>query len=245
VGELSGKIALVTGAARGLGAAIVEVFHREGAKVVVTDRLAREGAELAQRLGQDTAFVEHDVTDESHWKRAVDFAIERFGRLDIVVNNAGLVGLYPFDQTPPEIWHKLVAVMQTGPYLGMRAAIPRMLAADGGVIVNIASTNAILGMAQSAAYTAAKHGVLGLTRSLALEYAGAGIRINAVCPGSMRTPMLQECFGAEMETFSSHVPLGRLADPHEVAELVSFVASPRASYCVGATFVADGGMSVG
>jgi 3alpha(or 20beta)-hydroxysteroid dehydrogenase len=245
VGELSGKVALVTGSARGLGAAIAEVFRREGAKVILTDRLAREGAELARRLGEEAAFVEHDVTDESHWKRAVDFTIERFGRLDVLINNAGLVGLYPFDQTSPEVWNKLVAVMQTGPYLGMRTAIPKMLAEGSGVIVNIASTNAILGMAQSAAYTAAKHGVLGLTRSLALEYARAGIRINTVCPGSMRTPMLKECFGEEMETFSSHVPLGRLAEPHEVAELVSFVASPRASYCVGATFVADGGMSVG
>jgi 3alpha(or 20beta)-hydroxysteroid dehydrogenase len=245
VGELSGKVALVTGAARGLGAAIAEVFRREGAQVVLSDRLAREGEELARHLGEEAAFLEHDVTDESHWKRAVDFAVERFGRLDILVNNAGLVGLYPFDQTSTEIWNRLIAVMQTGPYLGMRAAIPKMLAAGSGVIVNIASTNAILGMAQSAAYTAAKHGVLGLSRSLALEYARAGVRINTVCPGSMRTPMLKECFGEEMETFSSHVPLGRLADPHEVAELVSFVASPRASYCVGATFVADGGMSVG
>ena len=112
-------------------------------------------------------------------------------------------------------------------------------------VVNVASTNAIRGMAQSAAYTAAKHGVLGLGRSLALEYAAKGIRINAVCPGAMRTPMLQSTFGDQIESFAAHIPIGRLSDPHEVAEVVSFLASPRASFCVGATFVIDGGQTVG
>jgi 3alpha(or 20beta)-hydroxysteroid dehydrogenase len=245
MGELAGKVALVTGAARGLGAAIVEVFHREGARVVISDVLTAEGLQLAQRLGDQTRFIAHDVAKEPDWLRAVDFTLAQFGALDILVNNAGLPGVYPFEATGPELWHKLVSVMQSGPYLGARTVIPKMLAAGGGSIVNIASTNALGGMAQTAAYTAAKHGVLGLSRSLALEYASRGIRINTVCPGAMRTPMLRDSFGDQMEAFAGHIPLGRLSDPHEVAEVVSFVASARASYCIGATFVADGGLTVG
>lgn len=245
MGELDGKVALVTGAARGLGAAIVEVFAREGARVVLTDVLEDEAGRLARRLGDRVIFVAHDVTDEAQWRRAVSRAREHFGALDILVNNAGVAGRYAFDETSPELWERLVSIMETGPYLGMRAVLPLMAGAGDGSIVNIASTNAIRGMANTAAYTAAKHGLLGLTRALALEYAPRGIRINAVCPGPMRTPMLEVSFGGRMEAFAEHVPAGRLADPHEVAELVSFIVSPRASYCVGATFVADGGLTVG
>jgi 3alpha(or 20beta)-hydroxysteroid dehydrogenase len=245
MGELNGKVALITGAARGLGAAIAEVFVREGASVIGTDLLIEEGENLITRLGRAARFIAHDVTREEHWSRVIDFARSEFGRLDILVNNAGLSGIYPFEETTPEVWHKLVSVMQTAPYLGMRAVLPHMSRAGGGSIVNIASTNSLQGMARSAAYTAAKHGVLGLTRALALEYAATGIRINAVCPGAMKTPMLRLAFGEQMESFASHVPAGRLSDPHEVAEVVSFLASPRASYCIGVAFVVDGGMTAG
>jgi 3alpha(or 20beta)-hydroxysteroid dehydrogenase len=243
-GELRNKVALVTGGARGLGAAIAEVFCREGAQVVITDVLAEEGEQLARRLGDSVRFIEHDVSVESEWTRALDYSRSEFGRLDILVNNAGVTGVYPLETTTPELWQRLLSIMETGPFLGMRCAIPAMLETGGGCIVNIASTNAIRGMARTAAYTAAKHGLLGLTRALALEYAAKGIRINAVCPGAMKTPMLKESFGDQMEDFAAHVPLGRLAEPREVAEVVAFVASERASFCVGATFVADGGMTV-
>jgi 3alpha(or 20beta)-hydroxysteroid dehydrogenase len=245
MGELTGKVALVTGAARGLGAAIVDVLHREGANVVVSDLLQDEGQSVVARLGSTTRFVNHDVTDAAQWSHAIDYAMSEFGKLDILVNNAGLAGVYPFESTTPELWQRLLAVMQTGPYLGMRAVIPGMLARGAGAIVNITSTNAIRGMAQTAAYTAAKHGLLGLTRAMALEYASVGIRINAVSPGAMRTPMLQNSFGEQMEAFADHIPIRRLADPHEVAEAVAFLASSRASFCIGANFVVDGGLTVG
>jgi 3alpha(or 20beta)-hydroxysteroid dehydrogenase len=244
MGELQGKVALVTGAARGLGAAITRVFLREGAKVVTTDRLVDEGEAQAARLGNDVRFIEHDVVDEAQWARAVDFAKNEFGHVDILVNNAGLSGIYPFEATPPALWQKLLDVMTTGPYLGMRSVLPHMVSAGAGSIVNIASTNSLQGMASSAAYTTAKHGVLGLTRALALEYATKGIRINAVCPGAMRTPMLSNTFGDQMESFAELIPVRRLADAQEVAEVVSFLASGRASYCFGAAFVVDGGMTV-
>lgn len=242
--ELKDKVAIVTGAARGLGAAIAEVFVREGAKVVLTDVLDAEGQAIAERFGGAARFLHHDVGNAGQWADAVSLAQSAFGRVDILVNNAGLVGMYPFESTTDELWAKLIGVMQTGPYLGMRTVIPVMKAAGGGAIVNIASTNSIRGMAATAAYTSAKHGVLGLTRALALEYAPAGIRINAVCPGAMRTPMLRESFGDQMEDFAAHIPAGRLADPREIAEIVSFLASPRASFVIGVAYVVDGGMTV-
>jgi len=242
--ELAGKVALVTGAARGLGAAIVEVFRREGAKVLFTDRLADAGRELADRLGGDVRFATHDVTDPDQWSDVLGQTIAAFGSIDILVNNAGVQGIYPFEDTDADVWNRLLSIMQTGPFLGMRAVIPRMLEQGGGAIVNIASTNALRGMAQSAAYTSAKHGVLGLTRATAMEYAARGIRINAVCPGAMRTPMLEESLGDGIDEFSGFVPMNRFADPREVAEVVSFMASDRASFCTGAAFVADGGMTV-
>lgn len=247
MGELEGKVALVTGGARGLGAAVADVFAREGASVVLSDVSQGEGRQVVDRLAGDHRFVALDVRDEAQWRRALEVVLDAFGRLDVLVNNAGLVGVLPFAQTSPDRWAGLVDVMQTGPYLGLRTVLPVMVAAGEGAVVNVASINAVRGRTEAVAYTTAKHGLLGLTRALALEYAGTGVRINAVCPGGMRTPMLELAVGGadDVEAYGRRSPIGRLSDPHEVAEVVSFLASPRASYCVGSVVVVDGGVTVG
>lgn len=244
MGELQGMNAVVTGGAGGLGLATAKVFLREGAKVLVTDIDEVRGEEAARQLGGNARFCRHDVGSEKDWKAVAAATEDWFGVPDILVANAGLLGLIPFEETDCARYRKLVEVMQDGVWFGFARFAPEMAQRGSGSIVVVASTNAIRGMASSAAYTAAKHGALGMTRSLALEYAPRGLRINAVCPGAMRTPMLEATFGDAMEEFAAHIPLGRLSDPAEVAEAVSFVASPRASFMCGATVVVDGGMTV-
>jgi 3alpha(or 20beta)-hydroxysteroid dehydrogenase len=242
---LEDKIAIITGAARGLGAATARIFVREGATVVLTDVLDTEGKELADRLGERASFATLDVTDESAWSELVAGVADRHGRIDVLVNNAGVQGVYPLADSPPSRYDRIVSIIQTGTYLGMRAVLPRMVEAARGVVVNIGSTQGVDGLANASAYTAAKHGVIGMTKALALEVAPAGVRVMAVCPGAMRTPMLSEAFGEQMEAFAGGIPLGRLSDPAEVGEVVAFAASDRASYCTGAVWMADGGLTTG
>jgi 3alpha(or 20beta)-hydroxysteroid dehydrogenase len=240
VGELQGKTAVITGAAGGLGLATAKVFLREGARVLITDIDQPRGETAVAELGDGARFHRHDVTSEADWAAVAASAGRWFGLPDILVANAGLLGLIPFESTELARYRQLVSVMQDGVWLGFVAFAPQMAERGEGSIVVVASTNAIRGMAGSAAYTAAKHGALGMTRSLALEYAPRGLRINAVCPGAM----LQATFGDSMEEFAGHIPLGRLSDPSEVAEAISFLASPRASFMCGATVVVDGGMTI-
>lgn len=244
MGELAGKTAIITGAASGLGLATARIFLREGARVLISDVDAGRGEAAAQELGSNAVFCVHDVSDRDDWARVARKADALFGVPDILVANAGLLGLIAFEDTDMECYRRLVGVMQDGVWHGMSQFVPAMAGRGSGSIVTVASTNAIRGMAQSAAYTLAKHGTLGMTRALALEYASSGVRINAVCPGAMRTPMLEATFGDAIDDFAEHIPLGRLSDPAEVAEAISFVASPRASFMCGATVVVDGGMTV-
>lgn len=242
---LENKIAIITGAARGLGAATAEIFVREGATVVLTDVLDTEGKEFADRLGKRASFATLDVTGESAWSDLVGAVRAQHGRVDVLVNNAGVQGVYPLADSPPARYDQIVSIIQTGTYLGMRAVLPHMVSEGRGVVVNIGSTQGVDGLANASAYTAAKHGVIGMTKALALEVAPAGVRVMAVCPGAMRTPMLSEAFGEQMEAFAGGIPLGRLADPAEVGEVVAFAASDRASYCTGAVWMADGGLTTG
>jgi 3alpha(or 20beta)-hydroxysteroid dehydrogenase len=249
MGELEGRVALVTGGARGLGAAIVQVMAREGATVVASDLRVAEGKELADRLAS-VEFAEHDVTDEASWRSVVDGILRKHGRLDVLVNNAGIVDIAPVAGMNLQQYLRVIAVNQTGVYLGLHVSSSAFLAQGNGVIINIASVDGLRGSPGTAAYSASKHAVLGLTKSLALELGGAGIRVVAVCPGPIATPMASEAdFSAlgdvDLSTMLDGVPIRRIAEPSEIAEVVSFLASDRASYCTGSEFVIDGGWTAG
>lgn len=248
--KLDSKICLVTGAGRGLGAAICGWMVNEGATVVATDLNSATGAELANSLGPQASFVELDVTSEDSWDNAVSGTMEKYGRIDVLVNNAGLLWIGPLIGSSLDDYHRVVAVNQTGPYLGMRAVLPGMVEAKRGSIINVSSMNGIRGMPGEAVYCATKHAVIGMTRSVALEVAGTGIRVNSVCPGAMDTPMIEEAdLGvadqSNVDALKSLIPLQRLASPTEVAEVVGFLASDAASYCSGAEFVVDGAWTSG
>lgn len=240
---LAGKVALISGAAKGLGVATAEIFVREGAQVVMGDVQLDLVKEKAGALGGAAAGVHLDVMHDESWQAVINDICRTHGRLDILVNNAGIQGIFPIEQTTLPIYDSIVAVNQRGSFLGCRAALPQMIARSSGVIVNVASTNGVGGMAATSAYTSTKHAVVGLTRALALEVAPRGVRVVAVGPGSMRTPMLTEAFGDQVEAFAQQVPLGRLAEPSEVGELIAFLASDRASYCTGGVYMADGGLT--
>ncbi len=245
MGELDGRVAVVTGAAQGLGAAVAEVMAREGAQVVVADVRHDEGRDVARRLGRGARFVELDVTDEHAWTAMVERVTGELGSIDVLVNNAGVFGSIPLDVATTHDYERIVAVNQTGVFLGLRAVTPVMTEQRRGAVVNIASVGGIRGRAGSAIYAATKHAVLGLTHAVALEVAPFGVRVVAVCPGAMRTPMADANRPAGSNPASNpigdSIPLGRMAEPGEVAEVVGFLASDRASYCTGVEFVVDGG----
>jgi len=241
MGELDGRVAVVTGAAQGLGAAVAEVMAREGATVVVADVRRNEGSDVARGLGRGARFVELDVTEEDAWRAMVAHVTGELGRIDVLVNNAGVFGSIPLDVATMVDWERIVAVNQTGVFLGLRAVTPVMIEQRSGAVVNIASIGGIRGRAGSAIYAATKHAVLGLTRAVSLEVAPFGVRVVAVCPGAMATPMADANSPTSGNPVANSIPLGRMADPREVAEVVGFLASDRASYCTGTEFVVDGG----
>ena len=245
MGKLAGKIALISGAAMGMGASHARMFVAEGARVILGDIDEEEGQKLADELGSAAFFVKLDVTDLSSWNQALAAAKEHFGTLNILVNNAGVAG--PFALTAdlaPEDYHRILNVDQHGVFNGMHAAIPGMIEGGGGAIVNISSTAGFSHAGTpNSAYTAAKWAVRGISRAAAVEYASAGIRINSVHPGAVLTPMVANALDeAAKEATVSTIPMGRLAEPEEISRLVAFLASDEASYITGSAFVADGGM---
>lgn len=247
--SLEGKIALVTGGARGIGLASAQVLASKGAKVVVADVSPTAGKEAVQRLGgpEVAHFVEADVTVEEAVTTMVAATVERFGRLDIALNNAGIApsGAFITDLSREE-WDRLVEVNLTGVFLSMKAEIPAMLENGGGSIVNTSSMFGVVGRAGRAAYTASKHGVIGLTRVAALEYSGRGVRVNAVVPGVIRTPLLEDFerdHPGAIATYTQHQPISRLGEPEEVGEAVAWLASAAASFVTAAALVVDGGFT--
>ena len=244
--RLKDKVALVTGGGSGIGRATCLLFAREGARVVVADFAAEGGAETARQIaaaGGTASFVEADVSRSADVRRMIDVTIETHGRLDVLFNNAGIEGpaarLADYSE---DDWARVIAVDLTAVYLGMKHAIPKMIAQGGGVILNTASVAGLVGFPGSSAYGAAKAGVVNLTRIAAIEYASKKIRVNCICPGIISTPMAERVMeGRDREALDRMQPAGRVGRPEEIAAAALFLASDESSYATGAPFVVDGG----
>src|SRR5713226_9511989 len=244
-GRLTGKVALISGASRGQGAAEARLFAREGASVVAGDIMEEEGQQLVQDIrksGGKATFVKLDVTSESDWKTAVDTALNNYGKLNIVVNNAGILSLTGVEETTLETWNRVLAINATGVFLGMKNSIAALRKSGGGSIINISSIWGITGVGASIAYQASKGAVRTMTKSAAMQYAKEGIRVNSVHPGIITTPMVTEGVPDEMrQMIVAATPMGREGQPEEVANVVLFLASDEASFVTGAEYLVDGG----
>lgn len=244
--RLKGKVALITGAARGMGAAHARGFIAGGAKVILTDVRAELGAELAAELGDDALFVAHDVTSREGWRSVVAQGEAKFGSINVLVNNAGILGpIAKAAELDEADYMKVCAVNQHSVFLGMQAVIPSMLRAGKGSIVNISSISGIVANygAPSVAYVASKFAVRGMTKAAAMEYGRQNIRVNSVHPGFIRTPMMVEGTDENGGDATTLIPMGRIAEPQEVTNLVVFLASDEASYITASEHVIDAGMS--
>jgi 3alpha(or 20beta)-hydroxysteroid dehydrogenase len=240
MGKLEGRVAIVTGGARGQGAAEADLFVREGATVFVADVLVDEGEKTAAEVG--ATFVEHDVADPEQWDALVVRVLADHGHLDILVNNAGILRWERMADTSFESWNQVVAVNQTGVFLGMKAVAPQMIEQRSGSIVNISSVGGLRGASACFAYAATKWAVRGMTKGAAIELGPHGIKVNSIHPGIIDTPMMG---GADLTALASttRVPLQRYAQPQEVAELALWLVSDDNTFSTGAEFVIDGGQT--
>jgi 3alpha(or 20beta)-hydroxysteroid dehydrogenase len=246
VGRLDGKVAIVTGAARGQGEAEARRFVAEGAKVLLTDVLDDEGEAVAAALGDAAAYRHLDVTVEDEWVAAVADAEARFGPVTVLVNNAGILDFGPVEKQDVERFRRVIDVNLTGTMLGIKSAVPSMRSAGGGSIVNISSNSGIWGIPQAAAYCSSKWAVRGLSKAAALELGKRGIRVNSVHPGGVDTPMVSGPGHDPNDTdWARKLPLGRFGRPEEIAAVVAFLASDEAAYVTGAEWSVDGGATAG
>lgn len=252
--RLENKVALITGGARGIGAATARRFVAEGACVAIADRRVEEGEQLADALnaesgtsGNKALFVELDVTDEEAWQRAVESTRQAFGNIDILVNNAGVIRVVPLEKTDLALFQKVINTNLVGTFLGIKAVLAMMESAGGGSIVNFSSVQGLEGREGMSAYTASKFAIRGLTKTAAIELGPKGIRVNVVVPGPTRTKMTERPGFSEEDYNAAYgkYPLGRMADAREIAEVVVFLASDESSFCTGGDFVVDGGITVG
>lgn len=246
-GELDGRVCVVTGGGRGIGAAIASRFAAEGARLAILDREAALGEAMVRRLADgvvDARFYEVDVVDEAAVAEVAAQVVTDLGRVDVLINNAGISRLGASMTFPADDFRASLDVMVTGVFLCSREFGKAMRDGDGGAIVNLSSINGIVAFPMRLAYSAAKAGVVSMTRVLATEWAGYGIRVNAVAPGNTRTEMVQEAIDQgliDVDTYMDHTPLRRLAEPEEIAEAVLYLASPRSGFITGQVIAADGG----
>ena len=238
--RLDGKVALISGGARGMGETHARAMVAQGAKVVLADILHAEGEALAAELGEAASFVHLDVTDRSQWAAAVAAAVGTFGKLNVLVNNAGIANFGTIGRYAPEQWDAVIAINLTGVFNGIHASVDALKAGAPSSIINISSTAGLKGYAALAGYSASKFGVRGLTKAVALDLGAHGVRCNSVHPGMVATPMT-----AGMPAAQAHVAMGRVGRPEELSQLVVFLASDESSYSTGAEFVADGGETAG
>jgi 3alpha(or 20beta)-hydroxysteroid dehydrogenase len=250
MGRLDGKVALITGGARGMGKSHVRNFVAEGAKVVFGDVLDDLGQAVAAELGEETCrYLHHDVSSEADWAAAVTTAIDAFGRLDVLVNNAGILVQAPITEMTLAEFKRVIDVNAGGCWLGMKSVVEPMKAAGGGSIINISSIEGLTGAADCTAYAASKFAIRGMTKAAAQELGRSGIRVNSVHPGGILTAMVfdtAQTMDAERgERYIKALPLGRFGKSREVSKLIVFLASDDSSYCTGSEFVADGGILSG
>ena len=238
--RVAGKVALISGGARGMGASHARLLVDEGAKVVIGDLLDAEGEALAAELGDAVRYVHLDVTRYEDWQNAVEVALKEFGRLDVLVNNAGIANFGPIEEYTLDQWDTIIAINLTGVFYGIKAAIEPLKKSGKGSIINISSTAGIQGYEALPGYNAAKFGVRGLTKNAALDLGRYNIRVNSVHPGVIRTPMTDS-----LDTPQNHVALHRVGEPIELSQLILFLASDESSFSTGAEFIADGGETAG
>ncbi|MBE3102729.1 MAG: glucose 1-dehydrogenase [Bacilli bacterium] len=239
--RLQHKVAIITGGASGIGEFTVREMIKQGAKVVVADFDDVGGKKLAEELGEHASFIQVDVSKEDEVEAMVKHTVDTFGKVDILFSNAGIGSVGHTHEVTFEDWNKTIAVNLSGVFLCAKYTLKEMVKQGSGSIINCGSILGHVGQAVTASYTAAKGGVVNMTRSLAVEYAPKGIRVNAVCPGYIKTPLLDQLDSAMMQHLVSLHPLGRLGEPQEVANAVVFLASDEASFITGANLFVDGG----
>jgi len=239
MGRVDGKVALISGGARGMGASHARALVAEGAQVVAGDILDDEGTALADELGDAARFVHLDVTQADQWKAAVAAAVGEFGKLNVLINNAGISNGNSLEHFELAEWQKILDINLTGTFLGMQAAVRPMKDAGGGSIINVSSVEGLRGSPGMHGYVASKWAIRGISKSAALELAPNGIRVNSIHPGFIRTPMT-----AQIPEGLLQIPLGRVADPVEVSNLILYLASDESSYSTGSEFIVDGGLTL-
>ena len=251
VARLKDKVSIITGAARGMGAAEAQLFVREGARVLIADRRDEEGQALAERINAESPnsahYVHLDISSEADWAVAVQRCVEKFGGVDVLINNAGIIRIAPLVDCSLELFRKVLDTNLVGAFLGMRAVIEPMRERGGGSIVNVSSVQGLEGRYGMPAYTASKFGIRGLTKTAAIELGPLGIRVNTLFPGPTKTAMTRREGWTDEDYNRAYggYPLGRMAEAEELARVALFLASDESSFCTGADFPADGGVTAG